>query len=259
MKETLKRYSLFLLSVWIIGLGISMVTQSNLGTTAITSLPYVFSILFSWSFGAFTMLANILWVLLQIIILRKDFEKKQYIQFFVGPLLGISLDINGLLLHSFQTSPYLARLIFVLEAAALNVKKVDLETLFKESEVVSLHTPLLPETTGMITGKHIQSMKPHTTFINTARGAIVKENDMIAVLKERTDLTAVLDVTHPEPPEKDFPLYEMENIILTPHIAGSLGSEVGRMGEYMLQELKQYLAAEPLKYQITKEKYQLMA
>lgn len=145
------------------------------------------------------------------------------------------------------------------EAAALNVKKVDLETLFKESEVVSLHTPLLPETTSMITGNHIQSMKPHATFINTARGAIVKENEMIAVLKERTDLTAVLDVTHPEPPEKDSPLYEMNNVILTPHIAGSLGSEVERMGEYMLQELKRYLAAEPLKHQITKEKYQHMA
>lgn len=113
MKETLKRYSLFLLSVWVIGLGISMITQSNLGTTAITSLPYVFSMLFPWSFGTFTMLANILWVLLQIIILRKNFETKQYLQFFVGPLLGISIDINGLILQSFQTSPYLARLIFV--------------------------------------------------------------------------------------------------------------------------------------------------
>lgn len=119
MKETLKRYSLFLLSVWVIGLGISMITQSNLGTTAITSLPYVFSALFPWSFGTFTMLANILWVLLQIIILRKNFERKQYIQFFVGPLLGVSIDINGLLLQSFQTSPYLARLIFVLIGCAI--------------------------------------------------------------------------------------------------------------------------------------------
>lgn len=145
------------------------------------------------------------------------------------------------------------------EAAELNVTKVSLAELFKDSEIVSLHSPLLPETTGMITGELLQSMKPHTTFINTARGAIVKEDEMIAALKERTDLTAVLDVTYPEPPEKDSPLYDMQNVVLTPHIAGSAGTEVGRMGAYMLSELTHYLADEPLDYQITKEKYQHMA
>lgn len=145
------------------------------------------------------------------------------------------------------------------EAAELNVTKVSLEELFKESEIVSLHSPLLPETTGMITRELLQSMKPHATFINTACGAIVKEDEMMAVLKERTDLTATLDVTHPEPPEADSLLYDMKNVILTPHIAGSAGTEVGRMGAYMLNELKHYLANEPLDYQITKEKYQHMA
>ncbi|MFL2105005.1 hydroxyacid dehydrogenase [Desemzia sp. FAM 23991] len=145
------------------------------------------------------------------------------------------------------------------EAAELNVTKVTLTDLFKESEIVSLHSPLLPETTGMITGELLKSMKPHATFINTARGAIVNEDQMIAVLKERTDLTAVLDVTYPEPPVIDSPLYDMKNVVLTPHIAGSAGTEVGRMGAYMLSELKHYLADEPLDYQITKEKYQHMA
>lgn len=114
MKETLKRYGLFLVSVWVIGLGISMITQSQLGTTAVTSLPFVFSAIFPWSLGTFTMLANILWVVLQLIILQKDFEKKQYLQFLVGPLLGLSIDFNGLLFQPFQTSPYIARLVFVL-------------------------------------------------------------------------------------------------------------------------------------------------
>ncbi|MFL2100393.1 hydroxyacid dehydrogenase [Desemzia sp. FAM 23989] len=145
------------------------------------------------------------------------------------------------------------------EAAELNVTKVTLAELFKESEIVSLHSPLLPETTGMITGELLKSMKPHATFINTARGAIVNEDQMIAVLKERTDLTAVLDVTYPEPPVIDSPLYNMKNVVLTPHIAGSAGTEVERMGAYMLSELKHYLADEPLDYQITKEKYQHMA
>ncbi|MBM6614738.1 hydroxyacid dehydrogenase [Desemzia sp. RIT804] len=145
------------------------------------------------------------------------------------------------------------------EAVELNITKVSLEELFKESEIVSLHSPLLPETTGMITGELLETMKSHATFINTARGAIVKEEEMIAVLKERTDLTAILDVTHPEPPEADSPLYDMKNVILTPHIAGSAGTEIGRMGAYMLSELKLYLANKRLNYQITKEKYQHMA
>lgn len=114
MKEILKRYGLFLISVWVIGLGISMITQSQLGTTAITSLPFVFSAIFPWSFGTFTMLANVLWVLLQIVILQKDFQKKHYLQFMVGPLLSLSIDTNGLLLQSIQYSPYIIKLIFVL-------------------------------------------------------------------------------------------------------------------------------------------------
>lgn len=144
------------------------------------------------------------------------------------------------------------------EAEKLNVRMVSLEELFKESDVVSLHSPLLEETTGMITGELIDSMKERATFINTARGAIVKE-EMIDVLKKRTDLIAVLDVTNPEPPAKDSQLYELDNVFLTPHIAGSLGNETGRLGEYMLGELRRYLNEEDLQFEVTEEKFKRMA
>lgn len=144
-------------------------------------------------------------------------------------------------------------------AKALNVKRVSLEEIFTESDVVSLHSPLLPETEGMIDGKLLSSMKERATFINTARGAIVKEEEMIEVLNNRPDLTAILDVTNPEPPVKDSPLFTMENVVLTPHIAGSLGNETGRLGEYMLHELKSYLKAEPLQYEITEERFKTLA
>lgn len=114
MKQPVKHYGLFLISVWVIGLGISMITQSNLGTTAVTSLPFVLSVIFPLSFGTFTMLMNILLVFLQMLILKKDFQKKQYLQFFVGPLLGLSIDSNATIFSFLQTSPYLVKLLFIL-------------------------------------------------------------------------------------------------------------------------------------------------
>lgn len=145
------------------------------------------------------------------------------------------------------------------QAKELGVKLCSLEELFEISDVVSLHAPRLPETMGMVTGNHLQSMKKNATFINTARGEIVREEEMIEVLKNRSDLTALLDVTAPEPPESDSPLYTLENVFLTPHIAGSVGKERQRLGIFMLEELKRYLNEEPLKYQITKEAFKHMA
>lgn len=151
--------------------------------------------------------------------------------------------------------PYLSEA----EAKALQVKQVSLEVLFSTADVVSLHAPLLPDTVGLITGDHFKLMKPDTSFINTARGKIVKQDEMIDVLQARTDITAILDVVYPEPPEKSSALYTMENVILTPHIAGSEGKECGRMGEYMLKELQRYLNAEALLWEVTQEAHDLLA
>jgi phosphoglycerate dehydrogenase-like enzyme len=145
------------------------------------------------------------------------------------------------------------------DADRLRVELVSLEELFRRSDVVSLHTPWLKETEGMITGEHFDSMKSHATFINTARGAIVKEEEMIAALQRRPDVYAILDVTHPEPPVDGSPLYTLANVVLTPHIAGSLSAECNRMGEFMLQELKRYVEGKPFKWEITKEKAMYMA
>ena len=110
------------------------------------------------------------------------------------------------------------------DAAALDVELVSLDAIFQRCDVVSLHTPSFPETRGMVTGNHIAYMKPGATFINTARGELVREAEMIEVLSMRRDLQAVLDVTYPEPPAADSPLYTLENVVLTPHIAGSAGA-----------------------------------
>ncbi len=145
------------------------------------------------------------------------------------------------------------------EAAALGVSLCSLEELFRESQVVTVHTPFLPETTGMIRGAHLASMPEGSTFINTSRGGVVQQEDLIAVLERRTDLYAVLDVTRPEPPPPDSPLYVLPNVTLTPHIAGALGSERRRLGEMVLAELQRFIAGEPLHHALTREQVLRMA
>lgn len=145
------------------------------------------------------------------------------------------------------------------DAAELGVELVSLEEVFRRSDVVSLHTPWLPETVGMITGAHFASMKENATFINTSRGAIVREAEMIAVLQARSDLWALLDVTYPEPPVEASPLYELPNVVLTPHIAGAMDNECQRMGQTMVEELRRYLAGEVMEYEITEERARFLA
>jgi len=87
----------------------------------------------------------------------------------------------------------------------------------------------------------------------------VREQEMIDVLQQRPDLLAVLDVTYPEPPVAGSPLYTLPNVILTPHIAGSLDAECQRMGQLVVDELRRYLAGEPLQWAITRQQAALMA
>ncbi len=90
-------------------------------------------------------------------------------------------------------------------------------------------------------------------------GAVVAETEMINVLEKRPDLYAVLDVTHPEPPAADSLLYELPNVVLTPHIAGSVGRECRRMGRYMVNELERFIHNEPLKWAVSQEQAKIMA
>lgn len=145
------------------------------------------------------------------------------------------------------------------EAAEWDVTKVTLDEIFEQSDVVSVHTPWLKETEGMIQGSHLARMKEGGTFINTSRGAVVDEIGLTEVLQERKDLFAILDVTYPEPPIEGSLLYELPNIILTPHIAGSMHQECRRMGRLMYDELLRFENGEPLKYQIDRKKSLIMA
>jgi phosphoglycerate dehydrogenase-like enzyme len=136
------------------------------------------------------------------------------------------------------------------EARGLDVRPVGLKDLFVESDVVSVHTPLLDSTIGLVTGELITSMPLGGTFINTARGGIARERELIAALEARTDLQAVLDVTEHEPLAADSKLRQLPNVVLTPHIAGAMGRERRRLGRLLIGELKRYLAGEPLEWEV---------
>lgn len=145
------------------------------------------------------------------------------------------------------------------KAKALGVRISDIDTIFRTCHVVSNHLPNNSRTVGMLTKAHFASMRPYATFLNTGRGAQVDETGMIEVLRQRQDLTAVLDVTYPEPPLPDSPLFSLPNCILTPHVAGSAGNEVHRMSAWMAEEYDLYRAGDTCRYEVTGEMLATMA
>ena len=145
------------------------------------------------------------------------------------------------------------------KADELGVEKCELTELFERAFVVSNHLANNAQTEGMLCYDHFRRMRENAVFINTGRGAQVVEDDLVRALTERPDLTALLDVTYPEPPADDHPFYTLPNCLLTPHIAGSAGDEVARMGEYMLDECKAYLEGEPCKYEVSLKMLETMA
>ena len=144
------------------------------------------------------------------------------------------------------------------EIQALGGRKVDPSELFATADVVSVHTPLLPETVGLVDGALLASMRDGSTLINTARGRIV---DHEALTREvRTGrIRAVLDVTDPEPLPADSPLWELPNVVLSPHLAGSKGAEVRRMANGAIDEVGRVLAGEPLRFRVPPERRDVVA
>lgn len=143
--------------------------------------------------------------------------------------------------------------------AGLDVPQVSLEEIFETADLVSVHTPLLDSTRGFLGYEHFSRMKQGATLLNTARGALIREEDLARILKERSDLFAFLDVTFPEPPAEDSPFYTLPNVVVTPHIAGSMDRECERMGDLAASELERFLRGEPLQHRISREQAAAMA
>lgn len=145
------------------------------------------------------------------------------------------------------------------KAEELGVRKTTLDAVFSQCSVITNHLANNQQTNGMLKKEHFEKMLPFATFINTGRGAQVVESDLIEVLKTRKDLTALLDVTMPEPPNDGSELYKLQNCILTPHIAGSSGNEVCRMAGFMLKEYKNFISGKECSYEVTLKMLETMA
>lgn len=141
----------------------------------------------------------------------------------------------------------------------LGARRATLAEIFSTCQVVSNHVANLPSTVGMLDYALFSRMPRNATFLNTGRGAQVVEADLVRALQEAPDRTAVLDVTFPEPPAADSPLHALPNVFLTPHIAGSKGREVERMGAYMAEECARWLSGAPTPYEVTLPMLETMA
>jgi D-3-phosphoglycerate dehydrogenase len=128
--------------------------------------------------------------------------------------------------------------------AALGVEKVDVAALLAQSDIVSLHTPLTDETRGMIGPAAFAAMKPGAILINTSRGRVVDEDALIAALRSGRLGGAGLDVLWTEPPAKDHPLFQMDNVVLTPHYASSTVEAMDDLALKVNRQVVQYLRGE---------------
>ena len=176
-------------------------------------------------------------------------------------LIGLGMigkRLNALLKNfSFEVianDPFLAEE----QAREHGVERVSLEELFRRSFIVSNHVPDLPTTKDVLNGALFETMREGATFINTGRGAQIVESDLIRVLKDRPDLTALLDVTYPEPAAEDSELWTLPNVWITPHIGGSVGDEVVRMADCVIDEFEAWQSGKPLRYQVTREVLETM-
>lgn len=130
------------------------------------------------------------------------------------------------------------------EHAHDGVEKVDLDTLFTKSDIVSVHLPVTKQTTGMIDNHYFNEMKDSSLFVNTSRAAVVNNDDLYTVLKNKKISGAIIDVLDTEPPatQDDLKLALLDNVISTPHICGSTYEVVLHQSEIAVESIINFYA-----------------
>lgn len=134
------------------------------------------------------------------------------------------------------------------------VEFVDLETLCRNSDYISLHTPLLPSTRGMINKKHFDIMKSTAYFINVSRGPVVVEEDLYAALRNGSIAGAGLDVFESEPPVHNR-FAGMRNVVMTPHIGANTPETAKRIAAMHIQSIEDAIAGRPIRGNIVNQEF----
>ncbi|MGV9247793.1 hydroxyacid dehydrogenase [Streptomyces sp. NPDC003710] len=158
-------------------------------------------------------------------------------------------DIHVLLYDPFVTDQ---------EVAELGVERVELEELFARGDTVTVHTPLLPATRRLVGRRLIEAMRPGAVLINTARGGVVDQDALTdAVVAGR--VRAVLDVTDPEVLPPGHPLWDCDNVLLTPHLAGSRGNEWRRLADLAVAEAARWASGAGFLHPVRRERLAFQA
>jgi glycerate dehydrogenase len=126
-----------------------------------------------------------------------------------------------------------------------SVKQIDLEALFRQSDVVSLHCPLTPETKHLINTERLSWMKPSAFLLNTSRGQLVDENALATALNSGRLAGAGLDVLSVEPPPATNPLLTAKNCIITPHLAWATKAARSRLMHAAVENVRAFLGGKP--------------
>ena len=127
----------------------------------------------------------------------------------------------------------------------------DLLEFARQVDFISVHLPLIPQTQHLINREVLSAMKPEGILVNAARGPIVDEKALYEELKEKEIAAAGLDVFDQEPPETNNPLFELDNIVVTPHLASFTDEGRRRMGVTAAEDILRVLRGEPPKYPVT--------
>ena len=143
-------------------------------------------------------------------------------------------------------------------ATELGALPQSLDELLAESDVVSLHAPVLPETRGMIGAVQLARLRDGALFINTARAALVDEDALLSELRSGR-ISAAIDVFATEPLPPDSPFRVLPNVILSPHAAGHTTDTYLRKGQAMVEDVRRYLRGEPLVFEVSAQMLPTMA
>ena len=178
--------------------------------------------------------------------------------FWDTPLIELrekKLGIVGLGHTGFTTAPHRHRLRYEgmclhlqdqLPASFPKFRKMELDELFRECDIISLHCPLTDSTREMVNAERLRLMKPTAILINTGRGPLINEQDLADALNNGTIYAAGVDVLSQEPPRADNPLLSARNCYITPHIAWASTAARERLMQIMLENIKAYQDGKPV-------------
>ena len=160
----------------------------------------------------------------------------------IGREVAVRAKAFGMEIHA--NDPYMPKEKIEEDGA----RAVDLDTMLKESDIISIHLPVLPSTRAMVNKDWFSRMKPTAYVINTARAAVIDQKDFVEALQNKTIAGAAIDVYWQEPIPANHPLLKMRNVTLTPHMAGLTTDVDSWSGNMMGDEVIAYLSGKPGKY-----------